>query len=82
MMNHYVLEVLEDFFKREPGFSVTTCSNATDALETFKCPAFDAIIADYGLPDMDGINLLKEIGRGDFQGFLLSSPVNIVPMLP
>jgi PAS domain S-box-containing protein len=66
-----LLEVFEDFFKREPGFSVTTCANATDALEKFSTGSFDAILADYGLPDMDGINLLKEVRAGGFLGIFI-----------
>jgi PAS domain S-box-containing protein len=66
-----LLEVFQDFFDREPGFSITTCSNATDALEQFAARSFDAILADYGLPDMDGINLLREIRAGGFLGLFI-----------
>ncbi len=67
----FVLEIFEDFFKREPGFSVKACSNATDALELLKTQQFDTVIADFGLPDMDGINLLRETrGRG-FSGLFI-----------
>jgi len=41
-----LLEVFQDFFDREPGFSVTTCTNATDALEQLSTRVFDVIIAD------------------------------------
>ena len=67
----FVLEILEDFFKREPGFSVKVCSNATDALGLLNTQQFDTVIADFGLPDMDGINLLRETrGRG-FSGLFI-----------
>jgi PAS domain S-box-containing protein len=61
-----LLEVIKKFFEREPGFSVKTCTTGKDALELWNALEFDAIISDYGLPDIDGISLLKEI-RG--QGF-------------
>jgi CheY-like chemotaxis protein len=61
-----LLEVFQDFFDQDPGFSITTCTNATDALKLATTQSFDAIIADYGLPDMDGINLLREIRTGEF----------------
>ena len=77
-----VLEILENFFTREPGFSVKSCSNATDALEILNAHQIDAVIADFGLPDMDGINLLRETRAGDFPVFLSSLRVNIAPMLP
>jgi PAS domain S-box-containing protein len=60
-----LLEVIKKFFEREPGFSVKTCTTAKDALELLNALEFDAIISDYGLPDMDGIDLLREVrGRG------------------
>jgi len=66
-----LLEVFQDFFDREPGFSVTTCTNATDALEQLSTRVFDVIIADYGLPDMDGINLLRETRAQGFSGIFI-----------
>ncbi|MFY9800801.1 MAG: PAS domain S-box protein [Methanoregula sp.] len=66
-----LLEVIQDFFNREPGFSITTCTNATDALAQVNTQKFDAILADYGLPDMDGINLLQEIRAGGFIGLFI-----------
>lgn len=66
-----LLEVFQDFFDREPGFSVTICTNATDALEQLSTRVFDVIIADYGLPDMDGINLLRETRAQGFSGIFI-----------
>ncbi len=67
----FVLEILENFFKREPGFSVKACSNATDALELLNAHQIDAVIADFGLPDMDGINLLRETRARGFSGLFI-----------
>ena len=66
-----VLEILENFFKRESGFSVEACSNATDALELLNAHQIDAVIADFGLPDMDGINLLRETRPRGFAGLFI-----------
>ena len=66
-----LLEVFQDFFDQDPGFSITRCTNATDALKLATTQSFDAIIADYGLPDMDGINLLREIRTGGFSGLFI-----------
>ena len=67
-----LLEVIKKFFEREPGFSVKTCTNGKDALELLNAMEFDAIISDYGLPDMDGINLLREVrGRGFSSLFII-----------
>ena len=67
----FVLEILENFFEREPGFSIKTCPNATDALELLNTRQFDAVIADFGLPDMDGIKLLKETRARGFSGLFI-----------
>jgi PAS domain S-box-containing protein len=67
----FVLEILENFFKREPGFSVKVSSNATDALGLLNTQQFDTVIADFGLPDMDGINLLRETRAGGFSGLFI-----------
>ena len=67
-----LLEVIKKFFEREPGFSVKTCTTGKDALELLNALEFDAIISDYGLPDMDGINLLREVrGRGFSSLFII-----------
>jgi PAS domain S-box-containing protein len=58
-----VLEVIKKFFEREPGFSVKICTNGKDALDLLNALEFDAVLIDYGLPDMDGICLLKEIRK-------------------
>ena len=66
-----LLEVFQDFFRTEPGFSITVCATATEALELLSTRLFDAVIADYGLPDMDGINLLREIRAQGFSGLFI-----------
>ncbi len=66
-----VLEVIKKFFEREPGFSVKTCTNGKDALELLNELEFDAILSDYSLPDMDGIDILKEIRGQGFSGLFI-----------
>ncbi len=56
-----LLDVLKKFFEREPDFSLFTCTSGPDALHLISQYQFDAIIADYSMPEMDGITLLKEI---------------------
>lgn len=61
-----VLDVLKRFFEREPDISFFSTTSAYDALDLVNQYQFDAIIADYSMPEMDGITLLKEIrSRGD-----------------
>lgn len=45
------------------GFTVDRAANAGDALAAIAASTFDAIILDLGLPDRDGMEVLKEIRR-------------------
>ncbi len=56
-----VREVFKRILGREPGFMVETSPSAEDALERLKVHHFDAIVADFAMPGMDGIGLLKEV---------------------
>jgi len=61
-----ILDTLALYFSHEPDIAVQTCSSATDALTLLNSQHFDAIICDYSMPDMDGIELLREVrSRGD-----------------
>jgi PAS domain S-box-containing protein len=54
------LDAFQQKLERE-GFSVTSVSTVTEALELLNSEHFDVIISDYSMPDMDGLSLLKEI---------------------
>jgi len=56
-----LLDILKTYFENKPGFSVLTCPTSAEARALISQYQFDAIISDYTLPDMDGIELLKEI---------------------
>ena len=56
-----VLDLLKKHFERRPDFSVFTSASSTEALNLIGQYQFDAIIADYAMPDLDGIGLLKQI---------------------
>ncbi len=66
-----LLEVIKKFFEREPEFSVKTCTNGKDALEILSALEFDSIICDYSLPEMDGIEVLKEVRRRGFSSLFI-----------
>ena len=53
------LEIVAFFLNREGDFEVVTSVTAKDAIEKLKEHKFDAIVADYGLPEINGIDLLK-----------------------
>jgi len=45
----------------EPGFDVTTLRTGAEALASLDTQYFDVIMADYAMPDIDGIALLREV---------------------
>jgi DNA-binding NtrC family response regulator len=47
------------------GYQVTTASSAVEGLELLKNGLFDAIISDIRMPDMSGLDLLREIRKQD-----------------
>ena len=54
------------------GFDVDAFQTAGDGLNAFKSIAYDAIILDLGLPDRDGLDVLRELRqRGSFAPILI-----------
>src|SRR5215470_6861675 len=47
------------------GYQVSTASSAVEALEMLKNGLFDALISDIRMPDMSGLDLLREIRKQD-----------------
>jgi len=55
-----IRKFLLDFFM-DLKFEVVTAENGTDALKKFTPQSFDLVISDLMMPDMTGIELLKEL---------------------
>jgi PAS domain S-box-containing protein len=53
------------FLENEGEFSVTTTTSSPEALELLTTNSFEAIISDYQMPVMDGIELLKQVRSRD-----------------
>jgi CheY-like chemotaxis protein len=53
-------EILFEIFD-STGNRVSVCSNGNDALNEFKHNKYNVVIADYGLPGMTGLELLKKV---------------------
>jgi len=52
-------------FLRERGFAVDTANTGTDALIALGTESYDAVILDLGLPDMDGMDILRSLRARD-----------------
>lgn len=63
-------ETLRDYFAGR-GYEVATARNGTDALGQFTPGAFDCIISDLFMPEIDGLELLKRIRAEDREVFFL-----------
>ncbi|MDD1771083.1 MAG: PAS domain S-box protein [Methanomassiliicoccales archaeon] len=67
-----LLEAFKQFLELDPSISVDTTLSASEALELITVRQHDIIVSDYQMPDMDGIQLLKEIrSKGSEVPFIL-----------
>ena len=57
-------EMIQDYFLTE-GYDVHVANDGQEALEMVKANRPSVVIADYRMPKMNGIELLKEIRQSD-----------------
>ncbi len=56
-----LLEIGKIFLEGTGDFSVTTVDSVSAAFDVLKTNHFDAIISDYQMPDIDGLEFLKQV---------------------
>ncbi|MEA2033969.1 MAG: PAS domain S-box protein [Euryarchaeota archaeon] len=59
-----LLNITKLFLEKKSHFNVATALSAEEAFDEIKNRSFDAIISDYEMPEMDGIEFLKELRAG------------------
>jgi PAS domain S-box-containing protein len=60
-----LLDIGKLFLERTNEFAVTTASSAPAALELMKTNGIQAIVSDYQMPEMNGIEFLKQVRAMD-----------------
>ncbi len=67
-----LLELCKVFLERSGNFIVTTSTGASEAIRILELAKFDAIVSDYQMPEMNGIEFLKVVrARGDKTPFVI-----------
>ncbi len=56
-----VLDVARQFLEGTGGFEVHACRSGREALAALDAGSYEAVVADYAMPDMDGLDLLREV---------------------
>ncbi|MCK4269021.1 MAG: PAS domain S-box protein [Methanogenium sp.] len=67
-----LLELTKIYLEKTGNFTVDTAASAKEALEMMKTTPYDAIVSDYQMPEMDGIEFLKTVrGSGSDMPFII-----------
>jgi PAS domain S-box-containing protein len=56
-----LLDLAKIFLEKNAGFSVDAVESAREALELMKSSAYDAVVSDYQMPEMNGIDFLRSV---------------------
>ncbi|MEA2034114.1 MAG: PAS domain S-box protein [Euryarchaeota archaeon] len=59
-----LLDITKIFLEKHGEFRVDTVKSAPEAMQKLQAVSYDAIVSDYEMPEMNGIDFLKEIRSG------------------
>ncbi|MFA5312182.1 MAG: response regulator [Methanomassiliicoccales archaeon] len=66
-----VLDITKEFLSLNLEFSIDTATSAIEGLQKLKDGVYDAVVSDYEMPEMNGIQFLKEVRKTDDIPFIL-----------
>jgi len=66
-----LLKIEKIFLERDKDLKVTTVTSAIEGLSALSTNSIDAIVSDYQMPEMDGIEFLKRVRSLDGVPFIL-----------
>ncbi len=66
-----LLEISKMYMEKDPHFHVDTAESARDGLKLLSSRTYDAVVSDYQMPDMDGIEFLKQVRKKSTIPFIL-----------
>ncbi len=66
-----LLKIEKIFLERDKDLKVTTVTSAIEGLSALSTGSIDAIVSDYQMPEMDGIEFLKRVRSLDGVPFIL-----------
>ncbi|MDD1728302.1 MAG: response regulator, partial [Methanospirillum sp.] len=66
-----LLDIAQLFLEKTSEFKVITAESAKEGLEIFHTRHPDAIVSDYQMPEMNGIEFLKEVRRESAVPFIM-----------
>lgn len=67
-----LLDLAKIFLEKNAGFSVDAVESAREALELMKSSGYDAVVSDYQMPEMNGIEFLRTVrGSGSDIPFII-----------
>jgi len=67
-----LLDLCKIFLERDGSFRVDTAISAADAIQQMSLTTYDAIVSDYEMPQMNGVEFLKVVrGSGNIVPFII-----------